>query len=495
MSDLSRIVKANDIRGVVPDDLDADVARALGAAMADLLLDPTHTGTPGSGQAAKVTVAIGQDMRDSSGPLAGAFAEGLTWRGVDAMHIGLCSTDTLYYISGQDHIAGAMFTASHNPARYNGIKFCYPGARPMGSETGLEDLRRRAEQYLEHGIPAAADQGTVTSRDVLADYAAYLRSLVDLSGARPLKVVVDAGNGMAGMTAPAVLGTEAGLPDLGLDLMVMFGELDGSFPNHEPNPLVPENLVDLQAAVIAEQADIGLAFDGDADRCFVIDERGGVVTPSAVTVIVALQELAAERAAGRTGTVIHNLITSRAVPEYVQAAGGNAVRTRVGHSFIKEEMAAHNAVFGGEHSAHYYFRDFFYADTGMLAALHMLGVLADPGQSMTLSELAEVHTPYVASGEINSTVADVQEALDTVRALFVEDIEAGTVQVDSMDGLLISHWERSPRWWFNLRPSNTEPLLRLNVEAEDEDIMIKIRDGVLGALREPQPFDGGEEGH
>ena len=495
VSDLSRIVKANDIRGIVPEELDADVARALGAALADHLLDPQSTGEPHPDGAATPAVAIGQDMRDSSAELAEAFADGVTWRGADAVHIGLCSTDTLYYVSGHDQIAGAMFTASHNPAHYNGIKFCHPGARPMGSETGLAHVRHLAEQYLEQGIPAAAERGGVTHKDVLTEYAAYLRSLVDLRGGRPLKVVVDAGNGMAGLTAPAVLGTEAGLPDLGLDLVMVFPELDGSFPNHEPNPLVPENLVDLQAAVVAEQADIGLAFDGDADRCFVIDERGGVVTPSAVTVIVALQELAAEQAAGRQGTVIHNLITSRAVPEYVQAAGGNAVRTRVGHSFIKEEMAAHNAVFGGEHSAHYYFRDFFYADTGMLAALHMLGVLGDPEQKMTLSELAEVHTPYVASGEINSTVADVEEALDTARRLFAEDIDAGTVQVDTLDGLLISHWQRSPRWWLNLRPSNTEPLLRLNVEAEDEDIMIKIRDGVLSALREPQPFDGGEEGH
>ncbi|MGC0143208.1 phosphomannomutase/phosphoglucomutase [Pseudactinotalea sp. Z1732] len=485
MKDLSAIVKANDIRGLVPDQFGPDVARALGAAVADLLT--------GSG-AAHTVVAVGQDMRETSPQLAGAFADGVTWRGLDVIHLGLCSTDMLYYVSGSEGIAGAMFTASHNPADYNGIKLCLPGARPLGVDTGLADVQHAAEAYLDQGIPAAPERGSAGQRDALADYAAYLRSLVDLSRIRPLKVVVDAGNGMAGLTAAAVLGTEAGLADLGLDLVVMFAELDGSFPNHEPNPLVPANLVDLQAAVIAEQADIGLAFDGDADRCFVIDERGGAVSPSAITTMVALQEVAKDKADGGHGTIIHNLITSRAVPEYVAAAGGRAVRTRVGHAFIKEQMAAQNAVFGGEHSAHYYFRDFFYADTGMLAALHVLGVVGSPEQSMTLSELAEVHTPYVASGELNSRVEDVTTALETVRALFAEDIAAGIVHTDDLDGLLVSHWHQSPRWWFNLRPSNTEALLRLNVEAEDDDIMIKIRDGVLGALGARLPTDVDEEG-
>lgn len=483
MSDLSAIIKANDIRGLVPAQFDADVARALGAAVADL-----------ADEADASTVAVGQDMRESSPYLAEAFADGVTWRGMDVLHIGQCSTDTLYYVSGSARVAGAMFTASHNPARYNGIKLCLPGARPLGIDTGLDRLRRIAENYLDQGIPAAPERGRTHSREVLGDYAAYLRSLVDLREIRPLKVVVDAGNGMAGLTAPAVLGTAAGLPDLGVDLVMMFDELDGSFPNHEPNPLVPENLVDLQAAVIAQQADIGLAFDGDADRCFVIDERGGAVTPSAITTIVALQELAKDKAAGGDGTIIHNLITSRAVPEYVRAAGGTAVRTRVGHAFIKEQMAAHNAVFGGEHSAHYYFRDFYYADTGMLAALHVLGVLGAPGQTMSLSELAEVHTPYAASGELNTEVDSIPEALETVRSLFAEDIAAGTVTVDTLDGLLVSHWDQGPRWWLNVRPSNTEPLLRLNVEAEDADIMVKIRDGVLGALRGPESHEAGEEG-
>ncbi len=470
MSDLSAIVKANDIRGLVPQQWDVEEARALGAAFADVA----------AARDGATSVAIGQDMRESSPPLATAFGEGVAWRGLDVLHIGLCSTDGLYYVSGAREMAGAMFTASHNPAQYNGMKLCFAGAKPVGTGSGLLDVQKMAQEYLEQGIPAAEQQGTITHEDTLADYSAHLRSLVDTRGLRPLKVVVDAANAMASLTAGAVLGTDAGLPDLGLDLVVMYGELDGTFPNHEPNPLEPQNLLDLQAAVIAEQADIGLAFDGDADRCFVIDERGGAVSPSAITVLVALRQIEAEKAAGRQPTIIHNLITSRAVPEYVQAAGATAIQTRVGHAFIKDQMAAHDAIFGGEHSAHYYFRDFYYADTGMLAALHVLQVLGT--SPMTLSELAEVHTPYTASGEINFVVQDTGVALETVRELFAADIESGVLSVDESDGLTISHWDAAPRWWLNLRPSNTEPLLRLNVEAEDEDIMIKVRDGVSGAL-------------
>ncbi|HLS15426.1 MAG TPA: phosphomannomutase/phosphoglucomutase [Beutenbergiaceae bacterium] len=485
MCDLTQIIKANDIRGLVPEEFDVEGARALGAAFADVIA----AGRPDT----QLTVAIGWDMRDSSPELATAFAEGVTWRGGDVVNLGLCSTDGLYYASGAWDMPGAMFTASHNPAQYNGIKLCGPGARPVGRDSGLADVRHLAEQYLTEGVPAATQTGTTSSSDVLTDYATHLRSLVDLSGIRPLKVVVDAGNAMAALTAPAVLGGEAGLADPGLDIVLMYPELDGSFPHHEPNPLVPENLLDLQAAVVAEQADVGLAFDGDADRCVVVDERGAAVSPSAITVIVALRELAAEKAAGRTGTVIHNLITSRAVPEYVEAGGGTAVRTPVGHSFMKAQMAAHDAVFGGEHSGHYYFRDFWFADTGMLAALHVLRALGEPEQTMTLSELAEVHTPYSTSGEINSRVSDVPEVLDRVRAAFAEDVAAGTVVVDDLDGLLLSHWSEPPRWWFNLRGSNTEPLLRLNVEAEDEDIMVKIRDGVLGIVRAEGRPDHQEE--
>ncbi|SEE98493.1 phosphomannomutase [Ruania alba] len=474
VSDLQAIVKAYDVRGVAGDQLDEDAARALGAAFADVAAVP----------AGNASIVVGHDMRPSSPSLTAAFADGAAWRGVDVLHIGLCSTDGLYYASGSRGVPGAMFTASHNPAQYNGIKMCHAGARPVGRGTGLDDVQHLAQQYLDEGIPAAERQGSMTEADLLGAYAHHLRELVGLDGIRPLKVVVDAGNGMAGLTAGAVLGTEAGLPDLGLDLVPMYFELDGTFPNHEANPLDPANLIDLQTAVIAEQADIGLAFDGDADRCFVIDERGVAVSPSAVTALVGLRELEKESAAGRTGTVIHNLITSRAVPELVEAAGGRAVQTRVGHSFIKAQMAEENAVFGGEHSAHYYFRDFWFADTGMLAALHVLHALGSG--TAALSDLSEIYTPYYGSGEINSRVSEPEQAIARVRDAFAEDIASGVVQVEEFDGVTFSHWDAAPRWWFNLRSSNTEPLLRLNVEAHDEDILAKITDGVLAVVREGQ---------
>jgi len=477
VSDLDAIVKAYDIRGVVPGEWDEEVARALGGAFADVVAAPAQAGR----------IAIGHDMRDSSPGLAQAFAEGAAWRGVDVVLIGLCSTDGLYYASGSLDVPGAMFTASHNPAQYNGIKMCHAGARPVGQDTGLADVHRLAAQYLEEGIPAAGDTGSISEADVLADYADHLRSLVPLEGIRALKVIVDAGNGMAGLTVPAVLGTEAGLPDVGLDVVPLYFELDGTFPNHEANPLDPANLMDLQTAVIAEEADLGLAFDGDADRCFVVDEKGVPVSPSAVTALVGLRELFKEQEAGRQATIIHNHITSRAVPELVEGSGGRAVRTRVGHSFIKAQMAENQAVFGGEHSAHYYFRDFWFADTGMLAALHVLRALGEGG--VRLSEIAEIYTPYFASGEINSRVADVAAAHERVQQAFADDIEASTVEVEEFDGVTYSHWDSSPRWWFNLRSSNTEPLLRLNVEAQDEDIMVKIRDGVLALVREGQEVE------
>ena len=481
---LEDLIKAYDVRGVVPEPFSAEVARAIGAAFAEVVV------TPSGGR----TAVIGRDMRSSGRALVAAFADGLTARGVDVVLIGLCSTDGLYHASGALRFPGAMFTASHNPAQYNGIKMCHAGARPVGQDTGLEDIRRLAGRFLREGPPTPAEQpGTVTEREMLPEYAAFLRSLVDLSGIRPLKVVVDAGNGMAGLTAPAVLGAAVGLPALPLDVVDLYFELDGTFPNHEANPLDPKNLVDLQAAVVANGADIGLAFDGDADRCFVIDERGAPVSPSAVTVLVGLRAVARELAAGRTPTVIHNLITSRAVPELLQAAGARTVRTRVGHSFIKAQMAENDAVFGGEHSAHYYFRDFFFADTGMLAALHVLAALAEAqrpdGSPMALSELADAYEPYVASGEINSRVADVAAARQRVLDTYVTRQEAGPVVVDELDGVTVSHWDGSPRWWFNLRASNTEPLLRLNVEAADEDVMVKVRDDVLVLVRADQGAD------
>ncbi|WP_337063154.1 phosphomannomutase/phosphoglucomutase [Kineococcus sp. G2] len=478
---LSSVVKAYDVRGVVPDQLDAGAVRALGAAFAEVVVLPEA----GAGAAARAVV--GHDMRPSSPELSAAFADGLASRGVDVVLIGLCSTDGLYFASGSLDVPGAMFTASHNPAQYNGIKLCRAGARPVGQETGLAAVRDLAQSWLDAGaVPAGAPRaGAVTEQDLLAEYAAHLRSLVDLSGARPLKVVVDAGNGMAGHTVPAVLGAAAGLPALPVDVQPLYFELDGTFPNHEANPLEPANLRDLRAAVPRAGADLGLAFDGDADRCFVVDENGDPVSPSAVTALVARREIAKERAAGREARVIHNLITSRAVPEIVAEDGGVPVRTRVGHSFIKQRMAEEGAVFGGEHSAHYYFREFWSADTGMLAAMHVLAALAEGEQP--LSRLAAEYERYVASGEINSTVEDA--AAVTGRVLAAEQdlaaAEGRELEVDRLDGLTVT-WpgdEQRPMWWFNLRASNTEPLLRLNAEGADDATMTAVRDRVLAVVR------------
>lgn len=467
MGRFAGIVKANDVRGLVPEHLTDEIARCFGAAFADI---------------AGPHIVVGHDMRTSADELVAAFIDGARRRGADITHIGLCSTDGLYFASGILQAPGVVFTASHNPARYNGMKLCYAGARPVGADTGLPDLARRAEEYYDSGIPHGPSRGGVTHRDILAEYARHLRDLVPFRAERRLKVVVDAGNGMAGLTAGAVLGTDAGLADLGVDIVPMYFELDGTFPHHEPNPLDPANLVDLQTAVIAEQADLGLAFDGDADRCFVIDELGVPINPSAITALVGLREVAKELNRGADPVVIRNLITSRAVLDLISAAGAEVVTTKVGHAYIKEEMAARDAVFGGEHSAHYYFRDFFYADSGMLAALHVLSALAE--SDLAASDLAEMYTPHSSSGEINSTVTDTDETLAAIRAAMAADLAVGKVTLDETDGLTFSHWEDLPRWWFNVRPSNTEPLLRLNVEAEDLDVMEKIRDSVLAIIRE-----------
>ena len=464
---LDAIVKAYDVRGIVGDGLTEDVVEALGAAFVD------EVGAAGG------RMVVGHDMRDSSPGFAAAFSRGATRRGADVVAIGLCSTDESYFASGSMQSPAAMFTASHNPAAYNGIKFSRAGAQGISLETGLAAIRDRAGDYLDDGIADVAEPGRIEHTDVLADYAAYLRSLVDLSGIRPLKIVVDAGNGMGGLTVPAVLGTAAGLPALPVEIVPLYFELDGTFPNHEANPLDPANLVDLQRAVVEHGADLGLAFDGDADRCFVIDERGGAVDPSAVAAIVGLREIQRVRALGEEQpTVLHNLITSQYVPESIEAAGAIAVRTRVGHSLIKDRMKETGAVFGGEHSAHYYFRDFWSADNGMLAAMH---VLAEFGaHDEPLSELAARFTPYALSGEINSTVSDVATAYTRVVEAFT-----GRAEFDEFDGLTVTGITAGdePFWWFNVRPSNTEPLLRLNVEGEDAATMTAIRDEVLALIR------------
>ncbi|MGH3693195.1 MAG: phosphomannomutase/phosphoglucomutase [Pseudonocardiaceae bacterium] len=459
MVDLSAVVKAYDIRGVVGAQLNPAVVRDIGAAFADFVVnsDGSTVERPDGSQA----VVIGHDMRDSSPGLADAFAQGVTGRGLDVISVGLASTDMLYFASGRLGLPGAMFTASHNPARYNGIKLCRAGAFPVGQDSGLEEIRIAVERGIEPG-PGG---GRISERALLGEYADYLRSLVDLSGIRPLRVVVDAGNGMGGYTVPAVV---EGLP---LDVIPLYFELDGNFPNHEANPLEPANLVDLQAAVRGHGADLGLAFDGDADRCFVVDERGEPVSPSAITALVATRELATEPGA----VVIYNLITSQAVPEIVAEHGGRPVRTRVGHSFIKQRMAETGAIFGGEHSAHYYFRSFWRADSGMLAALHVLAALGQ--QQRVLSALMAQFSRYAASGEINSTVGDQRGRMAAVQARFAA---REGVEIDELDGLTVRCPDGS---WFNLRPSNTEPLLRLNVEARDTSAVEALRDEVLALVR------------
>ncbi|MDR1998824.1 MAG: phosphomannomutase/phosphoglucomutase [Frankiaceae bacterium] len=474
MPSLSSIVKAYDVRGAVPDELDEAAAEALGAATVDVL-----------GAAALVTA---RDMRASGPALARAFTRGATARGADVIDIGLASTDLLYFASGRLDLPGAMFTASHNPARYNGIKLCRAGAAPVGLESGLAQIRDAAQAYLDAGGPgalgsaAAGDRpapGAITERTLLREYAEHLRALVDLRGIRPLVVAVDAGNGMAGFTVPAVLGGQLDDGQLGdgqplealpLRIVPMYFELDGSFPHHEANPLEPANLIDLRRKVVEVGADIGLAFDGDADRCFVVDAAGEPVSPSAITALVAARELA--RNPG--GTIIHNLITSAAVPQIVREHGGVPVRTRVGHSYIKAEMARTGALFGGEHSAHYYFRDFWRADTGMLAAMHVLAALGE--QPGSLAELTAQYSRYAASGEINTAVADQDARVAAVRAAYAD----AAIGMDTLDGLTVLLPDSA---WFNVRASNTEPLLRLNVEAATPAAMGALRDAVLAIIR------------
>jgi len=446
------VFKAYDVRGTVPDQLDDELARRTGGAFVQLCEAPT--------------VVVGHDMRPSSPGLAGAFAAGAADAGADVVMIGLASTDQLYFASGDLGHPGAMFTASHNPARYNGIKLCRAGASPVGAETGLHEIR---DAVSRRESPSVRSPGTISQRDVLGAYAAHLLSLAPVTGRR-LRVVVDAGNGMAGLTAPAVFDRIGATEDRGIELIPMYFELDGTFPHHEANPIEPENLVDLQKRVLAEHADLGLAFDGDADRCFVVDDLGRAVSPSTLTALIAARELS--KAPG--ATVIHNLITSRYVPELVTELGGTPVRTRVGHSYIKARMAETGAVFGGEHSGHFYFRGFWRADSGMLAALHTLAAVAESDRPS--SELLGDYQRYRLSGEINSEVADPSATIAEVASAY-----AGVpgALVDHLDGLTVA----TDDWWFNVRPSNTEPLLRLNVEGADDQTMMRIRDDVLSLIR------------
>jgi phosphomannomutase len=438
----------------VPDQLDDEVSRAIGwafVAVAEVL--------PECG-----AVVVGRDMRASSAGLASAFADGVMAAGADVIDIGLASTDELYFASGRLDLPGAMFTASHNPSQYNGIKLCLAGASPLGRDTGLGRLQ---EQVTSEPFPAAGqggvERGARESRDMLGAYAEQLRELVPVRG-RALTVVVDAGNGMAGHTAPAVF---AGLD---VELVPMYFELDGTFPHHPANPIEPENLKDLQAKVTETGADLGLAFDGDADRCFVVDEHARAVSPSTITALIASRELAREPGA----TVLHNLITSRAVPQVVLEHRGVPVRTRVGHTFIKATMARTGAIFGGEHSGHYYFRDFWCADSGMLAALHVLAALAETDSA--LSTLLRGFERFSASGEINTTSDDPEAVLAEVEGAYSG---RDGITVDHLDGITVT----SDHWWFNVRASNTEPLLRVNAEGDDQATMVRIRDEVLRLTR------------
>lgn len=407
------------------------------------------------------TVVIGEDMRPSSPIFADAFSAGVTSQGLNVIRIGLASTDMLYFAAGKLNFPGAMFTASHNPAEYNGIKLCLSGARPIGKESGLLTI----ERFVNEGSPIDfRSVGKESEEDLLTPYVDHLLSLVEIKNIRPLKVVIDAGNGMAGHTAPAVFAR------LNCEIIPMYFELDGTFPNHEANPIDAKNLKDLQKAVKKHKADIGLAFDGDADRCFLVDENSDLVNPSTLTALIAHREL--KKYPG--SNIIYNLISSRAVVEIVEENGGTAIRSRVGHSYIKKLMADTGAIFGGEHSGHFYFKDFWRADSGMLAALHAIAALGE--SDLSLSKLLKPYSRYVASGEINSEVEDAKSSMATISAQFGES--AGN-QIDDLDGLTVT----GDNWWFNVRASNTEPLLRLNVEAKTQARMEKIRDEVLATIR------------
>ena len=450
MNEFAHIFKAYDIRGLVDVEIDVDFAFATGVAFARFLQIEREPGT----------IVIGEDMRPSSPPLADAFSAGATSLGMDVIRIGLASTDMLYFASGKLGLPGAMFTASHNPAEYNGIKLCLSSARPIGKESGLVTI----ENFVREGSPIVLrNVGVEKQRNMLEEYVDHMLTLVNIKNIRPLKIIVDAGNGMAGHTAPAIFAR------LNCEVIPMYFELDGTFPNHEANPLDETTLTDLKKAMIDQKADLGLAFDGDADRCFLVDERGVAVNPSALTSLIAQREL--KKRPG--SSIIYNLISSRAVQEVIDENGGVGLRSRVGHSYIKKMMAESGAIFGGEHSGHFYFKEFWRADSGALAALHAIAALGE--SDTTMSALLAPYNRYVISGEINSKVADTKAATERVEKTYVSD----QVTIDHLDGLTVN----GDTWWFNLRPSNTEPLLRLNVEASTQAQMETVRDAVLSLIR------------
>ncbi|MEY3165697.1 MAG: hypothetical protein RLZZ291_214 [Actinomycetota bacterium] len=460
---INRIIKAYDIRGLVDDELSVDFAFALGISFAKFV----------EAQREPATVIVGEDMRPSSPDLATAFSDGVTSQGLDVIRIGLSSTDQLYFASGHLNLPGAMFTASHNPAAYNGVKLCKSGAKPIGQESGLLWIKNQIIGSLQEGFPIPnRPVGKETQRDLLPEYVSYLFSLFPKNifdnnfQGRPIRIAIDAGNGMGGHTAPAVM------REINAQVDGIYFDLDGTFPNHEANPIEAKNLVDLQELVREKSADIGLAFDGDADRCFLVDEKGNLVSPSALTALIAERELKKSPGA----QVIYNLICSRAVPEVIIENGGVPLKSRVGHSYIKKMMADHDAVFGGEHSGHFYFKDFWCADSGMLAALHAIAALLDT--QTPLSELMLKYNTYYLSGEINTQVSDPLRTIAQIREHFSDSDLIGSnepILFDDLDGLTVS----AANWSFNVRPSNTEPLLRLNVEARSEAEMLKLQELVL----------------
>jgi phosphomannomutase len=452
MSALDTVFKAYDIRGTVPDQIDPDLARAIGVAFARFAAAPT--------------ILVARDMRPSGVELSQAFAAGVTSTGADVIDLGLCSTDELYYAAGALDSPGAMFTASHNPAQYNGIKLCLSGARPVGEQTGLGQIKADIESGAAEEGGSSGQTGTVTQRDVLADYAAKVRSFVDTGALAPLKVVADTANGMGGLVVPAVF------EGLGFDLEILYPELDGTFPNHPADPIQPDNVADLRQRVLDTGADLGLAFDGDADRCFLVDDLGQPVSGSTTTAIVAAAMLQKYPGA----TILHNLICSKAVPEIVRERGGTPVRTRVGHSYIKAVMAETDAVFGGEHSGHYYFRDNYRADSGSIAALVVAEVLSRAG--VPLSELRTSFERYADSGEINTEVSEPAEVIDAIAARVTGATPDAVL--DRTDGLTVDHGS----WWYNVRPSNTEPLLRLNLEAPDPESCAAHVEEVVAMIKE-----------
>ena len=450
MNQTPDIFKAYDIRGLVDSEITPDFTFATGLAFARFLQQERQP----------ATVVVAQDMRPSSPALADAFSAGVTSTGLDVIRIGLASTDMLYFASGKLGLPGAMFTASHNPAAYNGIKLCLSSARPIGKESGLQVI----ERFVREGSPLEIRSvGVETKQEMLEEYVDHLLSLVNLDSIRPLTLVIDAGNGMAGHTAPAIFAR------LNCSVIPLYYELDGSFPNHEANPIDPDNLRDLQRAVMKHKADLGLAFDGDADRCFLVDENGLAINPSDLTSLIAHRELAKHPGS----TIIYNLISSRTVLEVIAENGGTGLRSRVGHSYIKAMMAESEAIFGGEHSGHFYFKEFWRADSGALAALHAIAALGESKKSM--SQILAPYQRYVCSGEINLTVIDAQAAMAHIEKTFSA---RKAVEVDHLDGLSFI----GDTWWFNLRPSNTEPLLRLNVEAKTAVAMKKLRDELLSLL-------------